>query len=42
MSYVSIGKLAGALALTLTLAGCIDMTMEIEVLTEQTAKATVT
>jgi hypothetical protein len=42
MSYHPIGKLAGALALTLTLAGCIDMTMEIEVLTEETAKATVT
>lgn len=42
MSYHSIGKLAGALALTLTLAGCMDMTMEVEVLTEQTAKATVT
>jgi hypothetical protein len=42
MTFHTIGKLAGALALTFTLAGCIDMTMEIEVQSETTAKATVT
>ena len=39
MKFTLIGKLAGALALTIGLAGCIDMTMDIEVLSETTGKA---
>jgi len=36
------GKLAGALALTFTLAGCIDAKVEVDVTSETTAKATIT
>jgi hypothetical protein len=35
-----IGRVAGALALTLTLAGCIDMTSEIEIKSDSAVKAT--
>jgi hypothetical protein len=42
MKFSTIGKLAGALALTLGLAGCFDMTMDLQVTSETTAKATVT
>lgn len=42
MKFSSIGKIAGALALTLGLAGCFDMTMDLQVTSETTAKATVT
>lgn len=37
-----IGRIAGVLALTLGLAGCIDMTQELTVTSETTAKATMT
>lgn len=42
MNLKSLGRLAGVLALTAGLAGCIDMTAEIEVLSETTGKATTT
>lgn len=42
MSLNVLGRLAGALGLTIGLAGCIDVTMEIDVLSETTGKATTT
>lgn len=42
MSMHIIGRLAGALAMTIGLAGCIDMTMEMEIQSETNGKATVT
>jgi hypothetical protein len=42
MILKSIGQLAGALALTVGLAGCFDVSMDLEVLTETTGKATTT
>ncbi|HEY9010508.1 MAG TPA: hypothetical protein VIN06_05785 [Devosia sp.] len=42
MSLKILGRLAGALALTIGLAGCMDITMEIDVQTETTGKATTT
>lgn len=42
MSLNILGRLAGALALTIGLAGCMDVTMEIDVQTETTGKATTT
>ena len=42
MTVQFIGKLAGVLALTVGLAGCIDATVEIEVQSETNAKATMT
>lgn len=42
MSLKLFGKVAGILALTVGLAGCMDVTMEIDVLTETTGKATTT
>ncbi len=42
MSLKTFARLAGALALTAGLAGCIDMTAEIEVQSETTGKATTT
>ncbi len=42
MKLQVLGRLAGALALTVGLAGCIDMTMDVEVLSETEARATTT
>lgn len=42
MKLALIGRIAGALALTLGLAGCIDMTNDIYVTSSTTAKATIT
>lgn len=42
MNLKLIGQLAGAVALTVGLAGCMDVTMDIEVLDETTGKATTT
>lgn len=42
MTVQFIGKLAGVLALTVGLAGCIDATVEIEVQSETNARATMT
>lgn len=42
MKHLTIGKIAGALALTLSLAGCFDMTMDLKVTSDTTAEATVT
>ena len=42
MTLQFIGRLAGVLALTAGLAGCIDVTMEIDVESETTGKATTT
>ena len=42
MKFISIAKIAGALALTFGLAGCIDMTNDIYVTSTTTAKATIT
>ena len=42
MTLQFIGRLAGVLALTAGLAGCIDVTMEIDVESETTCKATTT
>lgn len=42
MRLGSIGQLAGALALTAGLAGCIDVTMDVEILSETNGKATTT
>ncbi len=40
MNFKIIGRLAGVLALTAGLAGCIDMTAELEILSETTGKST--
>jgi len=42
MKFNVIGKIAGVLALTIGLAGCIDVTMDLEVHSETNAKATTT
>lgn len=42
MTLKFIGRLAGTLALTAGLAGCMDITMEVEVLSETNGKATTT
>jgi hypothetical protein len=42
MSLKFLGRLAGVLALTVGLAGCMDVTMDIEILSETTGKATTT
>lgn len=42
MSLNILGRIAGVLALTVGLAGCMDVTMEIDVLSETTGKATTT
>ena len=42
MEFASFGRIAGVLALTAGLAGCMDITMEIDVLNETTARATTT
>lgn len=42
MTIHIVGRLAGVLAISLSLAGCIDMSMDLEVLSETTGKATVT
>jgi hypothetical protein len=42
MNVKVIGQLAGALVLTVGLAGCIDVTMDVEVLNDTTGKATTT
>jgi hypothetical protein len=42
MKLSSIGKIAGAIALTATLAGCFDITMDVSILSETGGKATVT
>jgi hypothetical protein len=42
MTLKTIARLAGVLALTAGLAGCIDMTAEIDILSETTGKATTT
>lgn len=42
MTLKLIGRLAGALALTVGLAGCMDVTMEVEILSETNGKATTT
>jgi len=42
MNFNILGRLAGVLALTIGLAGCMDVTMEIDVQTETTGKATTT
>ena len=42
MNLKTIGQLAGAVLLTATLAGCIDVTMDVEVLNDTTGKATTT
>jgi hypothetical protein len=42
MNFSLFGKVAGALALTVALAGCIDVTMDIEVQSETAGKATMT
>ncbi|MDP1731452.1 MAG: hypothetical protein Q8L54_09805 [Devosia sp.] len=42
MTLQFFGRLAGVLTLTAGLAGCIDMTMDIEVLSETTGRATTT
>jgi hypothetical protein len=42
MKVATLGRLAGALTLALGLAGCIDMTMDVNVTSETTAVATVT
>lgn len=42
MKFTILGRIAGVLALTIGLAGCIDMTAEVEVLSETTGKATTT
>ncbi|MEO6015260.1 MAG: hypothetical protein ABIQ30_16945 [Devosia sp.] len=42
MKFTSMAKIAGALALTFSLAGCIDMTEDILVTSTTTAKATIT
>src|SRR5690606_11212242 len=42
MTLKLIGRLAGALALTAGLAGCMDITMDVEILSETNGKATTT
>lgn len=42
MTIHILGRLAGVAAITLSLAGCIDMTMDVQVQSETNAKATVT
>lgn len=42
MKFTSLAKIAGALALTMGLAGCIDMTNDIFITSSTTAKATIT
>lgn len=42
MKFTTLAKIAGALALTMSLAGCIDMTNDIYVTSPTTAKATIT
>lgn len=42
MNFISIGKIAGVLALSIGLAGCVDMTQDIFVTSDTTATATVT
>jgi len=42
MNFKTLGRLAGVLAVTAGLAGCIDVNAEIEVLSETTGKATTT
>jgi hypothetical protein len=42
MTFKLLSRLAGAIALTVGLAGCMDVTMEIDVQTETTGKATTT
>lgn len=42
MKFTSLAKIAGALALTAGLAGCIDMTNDIYITSSTTAKATIT
>ena len=42
MKLATLGQIAGVLALTLGLAGCIDMTQDIKVTSTTTAKATIT
>ncbi len=42
MNFALVGRFAGAVALTATLAGCLDMTMDIEVTSETGGRATVT
>lgn len=42
MKLAMIGRIAGAVALTMGLAGCLDMTMDLKVTSDTTATATVT
>lgn len=42
MKFKLIGQLAGAIGLTVGLAGCMDVTMDIDVLTDTSGKATTT
>jgi hypothetical protein len=42
MNFKVIGQLAGAVALTVGLAGCIDVTMEVDILNDTTGKSTTT
>jgi hypothetical protein len=42
MKFTTLAKIAGALALTMGLAGCIDMTNDIYITSPTTAKATIT
>jgi hypothetical protein len=42
MKFSTIGKIGGMLALTLGLAGCFDMTMDLKVTSDTTATATIT
>jgi len=42
MKFALIGKIAGALALTMSLAACVDMTQDVLVTSDTTAKLTVT
>jgi len=42
MTFNIIGRVAGVVALTVGLAGCMDVTMEVDVLSETTGKATTT
>jgi molybdopterin-binding protein len=42
MNFATIGRIAGAVGLTLALAGCIDMTQDLTVTSATTAKATMT
>jgi hypothetical protein len=42
MTFKLLSRLAGAIALTVGLAGCMDVTMEMDILSETTGKATTT